>query len=125
MNVLITAWEYVDFQSTQTPETFVVSCPTISLVLWNNSPFPIQIYETLTDVISMLYVLTCVTRLPVYVICNQEIRDAFKVSLCPPSCNQWCCCLPSRCSCSCARKTKEKGMSKCIEECRQRKVSYR
>ncbi|KAH7691205.1 Protein R11F4.2 a, partial [Aphelenchoides avenae] len=55
LNVFITAWEYVDFDSTQTEEAF-------------------QIYETLTDVISMLYILACATRLLVYLSSNQEIR---------------------------------------------------
>uniref|UniRef100_A0AC34FPP9 Gustatory receptor n=1 Tax=Panagrolaimus sp. ES5 TaxID=591445 RepID=A0AC34FPP9_9BILA len=64
LNVLITAWEYVDFKSTQTEVAF-------------------EIYEVLTDVISVLYVFTCASRLFIYLLCNQEIRSAFYESLCP------------------------------------------
>ncbi|KAI1720280.1 7 transmembrane receptor (rhodopsin family) domain-containing protein [Ditylenchus destructor] len=68
LNVFITAWEYVDLESTQTEITF-------------------DIYETLTDIISMLYVLSCATRLPIYITCNQEIRTAFYEFICK-SCNK-------------------------------------
>ncbi|VDL62085.1 unnamed protein product [Nippostrongylus brasiliensis] len=63
LNVLITLWEYVAFQSTQTQEAYVI-------------------YEACTDVISVLYVLVCATRLFVYISCNKEIRDAMKDQLC-------------------------------------------
>ncbi|KAK6009454.1 hypothetical protein OSTOST_25610, partial [Ostertagia ostertagi] len=52
LNVLITLWEYVAFQSTQTQEAYVI-------------------YEACTDVISVLYVLVCATRLFVYISCNK------------------------------------------------------
>lgn len=42
----------------------------------------LQIYETCTDVISVLYVLTCATRLLVYILCNKEIRSAITETLC-------------------------------------------
>ncbi|CAD5212462.1 unnamed protein product [Bursaphelenchus okinawaensis] len=61
LNVAITAWEFIDFESTGG---------------WYN------LYETLTDIISMLYVLTCATRIIVYSICNEEIRNALKEFLC-------------------------------------------
>uniref|UniRef100_A0AC35GR49 G-protein coupled receptors family 1 profile domain-containing protein n=1 Tax=Panagrolaimus sp. PS1159 TaxID=55785 RepID=A0AC35GR49_9BILA len=64
LNVMITAWEYIDFKSTQTEVAF-------------------EIYEVLTDVISVLYVFTCASRLFIYLLCNQEIRNAFYESLCP------------------------------------------
>ncbi|ETN79092.1 hypothetical protein NECAME_10039 [Necator americanus] len=64
LNVLITLWEYVAFQSTQTQEAYVI-------------------YEACTDVISVLYVLVCATRLLVYITCNKEIRDAMTQQLCP------------------------------------------
>ncbi|VDM55036.1 unnamed protein product [Angiostrongylus costaricensis] len=51
LNVLITLWEYIAFQSTQTQEAYVI-------------------YEFCTDVISVLYVLVCATRLFVYITCN-------------------------------------------------------
>ncbi|KAJ1353802.1 hypothetical protein KIN20_010546 [Parelaphostrongylus tenuis] len=63
LNVLITLWEYVAFQSTQTQEAYVI-------------------YEFCTDVISVLYVLVCATRLFVYITCNMEIRDAMVDQLC-------------------------------------------
>uniref|UniRef100_A0A915CJ24 G-protein coupled receptors family 1 profile domain-containing protein n=1 Tax=Parascaris univalens TaxID=6257 RepID=A0A915CJ24_PARUN len=63
MNVLVTAWEYVDFESAISAENF-------------------SIYETCTDVISVLYVLTCATRLLVYMLCNKEIRLAITETLC-------------------------------------------
>uniref|UniRef100_A0A0M3KCG6 G_PROTEIN_RECEP_F1_2 domain-containing protein n=1 Tax=Anisakis simplex TaxID=6269 RepID=A0A0M3KCG6_ANISI len=63
LNVLITAWEYVDFESAVTPDNF-----------W--------IYETCTDVISVLYVFTCATRLLVYMLCNKEIRIAINQQMC-------------------------------------------
>ncbi|KAK6041732.1 hypothetical protein COOONC_20761, partial [Cooperia oncophora] len=66
LNVLITLWEYVAFQSTQTQEAYVI-------------------YEACTDVISVLYVLVCATRLFVYISCNKEIRDAMLDQLCPKS----------------------------------------
>ncbi|VDM98810.1 unnamed protein product [Thelazia callipaeda] len=62
LNVLITAWEYIDFESAQTEEAF-----------W--------IYETCTDVISVLYVLTCATRLLVYMSCNKEICNMILTTL--------------------------------------------
>ncbi|KAE9548890.1 hypothetical protein FO519_007899 [Halicephalobus sp. NKZ332] len=62
-NVIITAWEYIDFESTQTESLF-------------------EIYELLTDIISVLYVFVCATRLPFYLVCNQELRSAFYESLC-------------------------------------------
>nr|CDJ80527.1 7TM GPCR domain containing protein [Haemonchus contortus] len=64
LNVLITLWEYVAFQSTQTQEAYVI-------------------YEACTDVISVLYVLVCATRLFVYISCNKEIRDAMLTQFCP------------------------------------------
>ncbi|MFH4977756.1 hypothetical protein AB6A40_004465 [Gnathostoma spinigerum] len=57
LNVIITAWEYVDAKSTQTDDNF-----------W--------IYETATDVVSVLFVFVCATRLAVYVIFNKEILVA-------------------------------------------------
>lgn len=57
-NVAITAWEYLDLESTQSENFY-------------------DIYETLTDIISMLYVLSCATRMSIYLSCNEEIRDAF------------------------------------------------
>ncbi|CAJ0606357.1 unnamed protein product [Cylicocyclus nassatus] len=64
LNVLITLWEYVAFQSTQTQEAYVI-------------------YEACTDIISVLYVFVCATRLLVYITCNKEIRDAMLKQLCP------------------------------------------
>lgn len=64
LNVLITLWEYVAFQSTQTKDAYVI-------------------YEFCTDVISVLYVLVCATRLFVYISCNKEIRDAMFEELYP------------------------------------------
>ncbi|KJH52036.1 hypothetical protein DICVIV_01737 [Dictyocaulus viviparus] len=52
LNVLITLWEYIAFQSTQTQEVY-------------------EVYEFCTDVISVLYVLVCATRLFIYIICNK------------------------------------------------------
>ncbi|KHN78793.1 hypothetical protein Tcan_10153 [Toxocara canis] len=63
LNVLITAWEYVDFESAMTADNF-----------W--------IYELCTDVISVLYVFTCATRLLVYMLCNKEIRIAIIETIC-------------------------------------------
>ena len=77
-NVLITAWEYVDFDSTQTEHLFDVSnlfCFKVKMIIF-------QIYELLTDIISVLYVFVCATRLPFYLVCNQELRSAFYESLC-------------------------------------------
>uniref|UniRef100_A0A1I7XUK9 G_PROTEIN_RECEP_F1_2 domain-containing protein n=1 Tax=Heterorhabditis bacteriophora TaxID=37862 RepID=A0A1I7XUK9_HETBA len=75
LNVLINLWEYVAFQSTQTQEAYTI-------------------YETCTDVISVLYVLVCATRLFVYISCNKEIRDAMHESLCgesrPSKKHQYC-----------------------------------
>ncbi|CAD5216686.1 unnamed protein product [Bursaphelenchus xylophilus] len=64
LNVAITAWEFVDFESTAGMY---------------------ELYETLTDIISMLYVLTCATRIIVYAICNEEIRSALKEFVCSGS----------------------------------------
>uniref|UniRef100_A0A915N3U8 G_PROTEIN_RECEP_F1_2 domain-containing protein n=1 Tax=Meloidogyne javanica TaxID=6303 RepID=A0A915N3U8_MELJA len=62
-NVAITAWEYLDLDSTQSENFY-------------------SIYETLTDIISMLYVLSCASRLLIYLSCNEEIRSAFYDFLC-------------------------------------------
>uniref|UniRef100_A0A183EID0 G_PROTEIN_RECEP_F1_2 domain-containing protein n=2 Tax=Gongylonema pulchrum TaxID=637853 RepID=A0A183EID0_9BILA len=64
LNVMITAWEYIDFESAQTEEAF-----------W--------IYETCADVVSVLYVFTCATRLLVYMLCNKEIRSIIISTLRP------------------------------------------
>ncbi|PIO75339.1 7 transmembrane receptor [Teladorsagia circumcincta] len=61
LNVLITLWEYVAFQSTQTQEAYVI-------------------YEACTDVISVLYVLVCATRLFVYISCNKIFTPVPNVS---------------------------------------------
>ena len=55
---------------------FVFSKHTILLFL--------KIYEVLTDVISVLYVFTCAIRLFIYLLCNQEIRNAFYESFWGP-----------------------------------------
>uniref|UniRef100_A0A914CQK4 G-protein coupled receptors family 1 profile domain-containing protein n=1 Tax=Acrobeloides nanus TaxID=290746 RepID=A0A914CQK4_9BILA len=68
LNVLITAWEYVDFDSTQDENLF-------------------DVYEILTDVISVLYILICASRLFVYISCNEEIRNAFYEFFCPQKCS--------------------------------------
>ncbi|KAL3107198.1 hypothetical protein niasHT_011917 [Heterodera trifolii] len=62
-NVFITAWEYLDLASTQSEHYY-------------------DIYETITDVISMLYVLSCASRLAIYLSCNEELRFAFSDFLC-------------------------------------------
>ncbi|CAB3404214.1 unnamed protein product [Caenorhabditis bovis] len=62
LNVMITLWEYVSFDSTQ--DTYF------------------DIYETCADVVSVLYIFVCATRLFVYYLCNQEIRDAIKHLVC-------------------------------------------
>uniref|UniRef100_A0A914I762 G-protein coupled receptors family 1 profile domain-containing protein n=1 Tax=Globodera rostochiensis TaxID=31243 RepID=A0A914I762_GLORO len=62
-NVFITAWEYLDLASTQSEHYY-------------------DIYETITDVISMLYVLSCASRLAIYLSCNEELRFAFCDFLC-------------------------------------------
>lgn len=36
----------------------------------------------MTDLVSMLYILTCATRLLVYISCNEEIRHALWDFLC-------------------------------------------
>ncbi|PIC43650.1 hypothetical protein B9Z55_004308 [Caenorhabditis nigoni] len=63
LNVGITLWEYVAFQSTQTGSAYAF-------------------YETCTDVTSVLYILVCATRLLVYYLFNQEIREAIKPLVC-------------------------------------------
>ncbi|KAI6226202.1 G-PROTEIN-RECEP-F1-2 domain-containing protein [Aphelenchoides fujianensis] len=55
LNVGITAWEYIDLSSI---ETFY------------------EVYEILADTSSLLYIVTCATRLLVYLSCNEEIRHA-------------------------------------------------
>ncbi|CAK5083945.1 unnamed protein product [Meloidogyne enterolobii] len=55
-NVAITAWEYLDLDSTQS--------------------------ENFYSIISMLYVLSCASRLLIYLSCNEEIRSAFYDFLC-------------------------------------------
>lgn len=61
LNVLITSWEFVDFNSV-------------------NDYY--EVYETMADLTSVLYVLTCATRLLVYISCNEEIRFALYDFLC-------------------------------------------
>uniref|UniRef100_A0A7E4USK2 G_PROTEIN_RECEP_F1_2 domain-containing protein n=1 Tax=Panagrellus redivivus TaxID=6233 RepID=A0A7E4USK2_PANRE len=61
LNVVVTAWEYIDFDSTQ--EFFAL-------------------YEVITDIISVLYIFTCATRLGVYVACNEELRKAYYEHIC-------------------------------------------
>ncbi|CAL2031135.1 unnamed protein product [Caenorhabditis brenneri] len=63
LNVGVTLWEYVAFQSTQTGDAYAF-------------------YETCTDVTSVLYILVCATRLFVYYLFNQEIREAIKPLVC-------------------------------------------
>uniref|UniRef100_A0A1I8B6M6 G_PROTEIN_RECEP_F1_2 domain-containing protein n=1 Tax=Meloidogyne hapla TaxID=6305 RepID=A0A1I8B6M6_MELHA len=60
-NVAITAWEYLDLDSTQS--------------------------ENFYSIISMLYVLSCASRLLIYLSCNEEIRSAFYDFLC----TNWLC----------------------------------
>jgi hypothetical protein len=61
LNICISAWEYIDINST--------------------AKF-YQIYETLADIISVLYLSTCATRLLVYISCNEEIRFALSDQFC-------------------------------------------
>ncbi|KAF7635129.1 G_PROTEIN_RECEP_F1_2 domain-containing protein [Meloidogyne graminicola] len=60
-NVAITAWEYLDLDSTQSENCYII--------------------------ISMLYVLSCASRLLIYLSCNEEIRNAFYNFLC----TNWLC----------------------------------
>ncbi|KAK0395105.1 hypothetical protein QR680_001120 [Steinernema hermaphroditum] len=62
VNVVVTAWEYIDIHSTQTEEYY-------------------DVYEFLTDLVSVLYIFVCATRLVVYLVCNMELREAFRESL--------------------------------------------
>ncbi|CAI4232670.1 unnamed protein product [Auanema sp. JU1783] len=66
LNVLITFWEHIDSDSTQQVETY-------------------QFYETCTDVISVLYIFVCATRLIVYYSLNKEIREDIQAQLCHTS----------------------------------------
>ncbi|TMS34810.1 hypothetical protein L596_002327 [Steinernema carpocapsae] len=63
VNVVVTGWEYIDIASTQTEELY-------------------DVYEFLTDIVSVLYIFVCATRLAVYLVCNMELREAFTQSLC-------------------------------------------
>lgn len=61
LNVLITAWEFVDFNSVN--DLYIV-------------------YETMADLVSVFYLFTCAARLLVYILCNEEIRIALYDYLC-------------------------------------------
>ncbi|CAD6197004.1 unnamed protein product [Caenorhabditis auriculariae] len=63
INVLVTLWEYVAFQSTQDGVAYLI-------------------YEICTDVTSVLYVFVCATRIFVYYALNKEIRDAMMECAC-------------------------------------------
>ncbi|CAI5442587.1 unnamed protein product [Caenorhabditis angaria] len=63
LNVVVTLWEYVAFHTTQEEGYF-------------------EVYEFFTDVTSVLYIFVCATRLFVYYLCNQEIRDDIKHLIC-------------------------------------------
>ncbi|KAI6184416.1 G-PROTEIN-RECEP-F1-2 domain-containing protein [Aphelenchoides bicaudatus] len=61
LNLLISSWEFIDFNSV-------------------NDFY--AIYELMADLVSVFYVLTCATRLLVYILCNEEIRSALYDYLC-------------------------------------------
>ncbi|KAK6051942.1 hypothetical protein COOONC_10553 [Cooperia oncophora] len=53
-NVIVTAWEFIDMKSLQT-EFY-------------------EIYMFSTDLVSLLVVTACAMRLPIYMLCNPELR---------------------------------------------------
>jgi hypothetical protein len=54
INVVITAWEFIDF------DTLIAN--------------HYHLYMMCTDIVSVLTVLSCALRLPIYLICNKELR---------------------------------------------------
>ncbi|VDM79743.1 unnamed protein product [Strongylus vulgaris] len=60
-NVIVTAWEFVDMQSLQT-EFFAF-------------------YMFSTDLVSLLVVAACAMRLPIYMLCNPELRRVITATI--------------------------------------------
>ncbi|CEF60196.1 G protein-coupled receptor, rhodopsin-like family and EF-hand domain and EF-hand domain pair and GPCR, rhodopsin-like, 7TM domain-containing protein [Strongyloides ratti] len=63
LSFCVTIWEYIDFESTQSEENY-------------------PLYDSLTDLISVLAILVCALRIFIYLSCNQEIRNAFSNFFC-------------------------------------------
>uniref|UniRef100_A0A0N5C8Y7 G_PROTEIN_RECEP_F1_2 domain-containing protein n=1 Tax=Strongyloides papillosus TaxID=174720 RepID=A0A0N5C8Y7_STREA len=68
LSFCVTIWEYIDFESTQSEENY-------------------PLYDSLTDLISVLAILVCALRIFIYLSCNQEIRNAFSNFFCKKEAN--------------------------------------
>jgi len=63
LNVIVTAWEFIDVESLYTPSIR-------------------PIYTLLSDLVSILTVLSCAVRLPIYYTCHARIRREINAHLC-------------------------------------------